>query len=116
MAVTEVLQEIHSPKHVQQIDCLRLMSDLIRFLLTLFVHEKQIDFELLRAMLESSSMIFYLQNNRKTLLTHLIMDHGIWKDIQAWKECIDANIKIKMKESSERMKKRQLAKVNVGQQ
>lgn len=34
------------------------------------------------------------------------MDHGIWKDIQAWKECIDANIKIKMKESSERMKKR----------
>lgn len=69
-------------------------------------------FELLRAMLESSAMIFYLQNNRKTLLTHLIMDHGIWKDIQAWKECIDTNIKIKMKESSERMKKRQLAKAS----
>lgn len=43
------------------------------------------------------------------------MDHGIWKDIQAWKECIDTNIKIKMKESSERMKKRQLAKASVVQ-
>ena len=88
------------------------MADLIRFLLTLFVHEKSVDYELLRAVLESSALIYFLNNNRKTLLTHLIMDHGIWKDIQAWKECIEANIKIKMKESTERMKRRQLLKVN----
>lgn len=90
-------------------DCLNLLSDLIRFLLTLFVHEKQIDYSLLRAMLESSSNLQYVSphTKRKTLLTHFIMDHGLWSDILSWKECIFINISEKMEESSQRIKKRQ---------
>lgn len=89
-------------------DCLNLLSDLIRFLLTLFVHEKEIDYSLLRAMLESSSYLQFTSphTKRKTLLTHFIMDHGIWSDIWAWKECISINIREKMEESSQRIKKR----------
>lgn len=56
-AVTEVLQEIIQPRLIENIDCLNLLSDLIRFLLSLFVHEKSIDYSLLRAMLESSSYL-----------------------------------------------------------
>lgn len=44
------------------------------------------------------------------MLTHFIMDHGIWADVQAWKECIAINIKDKMEESSERTKRRQQQK------
>ena len=39
-AITEVLQDIIQPRPIENMDCLNLLSDLIRFLLTLFVHEK----------------------------------------------------------------------------
>jgi hypothetical protein len=39
VAVTEVLQEITAPKIIHNIDCLKLLSDILRFILTLFVHE-----------------------------------------------------------------------------
>ena len=61
-------------------ECLKLMSEIIKFLLTIFIHEKYIDYEILRVVLESSAMIYYKLNNRKTSLTHFIMDHAIWKD------------------------------------
>jgi hypothetical protein len=38
------------------------------------------------------------------------MDHGIWADVNAWKECIEINIRDKMEESTERAKKRQQLK------
>lgn len=108
-AIIEVLQDIVAPRPIENMDCLNLLSDLIRFILTLFVHENAIDYQLLRAMLESSSYLYHVstQTKRKSLLTHFIMDHGIWADLQAWKECIDINIKDKMEESSERAKRRQ---------
>ena len=34
------------------------------------------------------------------------MDHGIWSDTGAWRECIEATLKYKMKESDIRMKRR----------
>lgn len=39
VAVTEVLQEINAPKIISNIDCLQLISDILRHILTLFVHE-----------------------------------------------------------------------------
>jgi len=39
MALTEILGEITTPKRIDNIECLRLISDIIRFVLTLFVHE-----------------------------------------------------------------------------
>lgn len=58
-AVTEVLQDIMAPRPVDNMDCLNLLSDLVRFILTLFVHENAIDYQLLRAMLESSSYLYH---------------------------------------------------------
>lgn len=108
-ALTGVLEEVMSPRPIENMDCLNLLSDLVRFILTLFVHEKDIDYQLLRAMLESSSYLYYISSvtKRKSLLTHFIMDHGIWADVQAWKQCIFINISDKMKESAERIKRRE---------
>lgn len=107
-AITEVLQDIMAPRQIDDMDCLNLLSDLMRFILTLFVHESSIDYQLLRAMLESSSYLYHVSGltKRKSLLTHFIMDHGIWADLNAWKECITINIKDKMDESTERSRRR----------
>ena len=34
------------------------------------------------------------------------MDHGIWQDTGAWRECIETTLKLKMNESTQRMKRR----------
>ena len=54
IAATEVLQEVQAPKNVKNVDCLKLLSDILRFILTLFIHEKTADFEFLTAMLDSA--------------------------------------------------------------
>lgn len=53
-AITDVFQEITAPRLIGQLDCLNLIADIIRFILTLFVHENKPDFELLGAILDSS--------------------------------------------------------------
>jgi len=107
IAVTEVLNEITSPRQLDNLDCLKFISDILRFLLTLFVHEKKIDFDMMSAILESSQFLYHTQNNRKTFLTQFLHDHGIWSNSMAWKECIELTMKKRMQESSERIKKRQ---------
>lgn len=57
-------------------------------------------------MLESSSFIYFVENNRRTLVTHYIWDHGIWRDIDAWRQCIEVNIQDKMAETKERIQRR----------
>ena len=60
------------------------------------------------AMLDSSSYLYFLSSDkRKTTLAHFMVDHGIWQDINAWKQCIELNIKTKMHESAERLKRRE---------
>lgn len=106
IAMFEVLKEITAPRCVNNIDCLKLISDLLRHILALFVHEQQIDYELMSALLDSSQYLFFLQNNRKIYLTNFIVDHGIWSNVRMWKECIELNIRQKMAESAERLKLR----------
>ena len=59
VAVTEVLQEINAPRIISNIDCLKILSDILRFILTLFVHEQNIDFEFLSAMLDCSHFLYF---------------------------------------------------------
>lgn len=104
IAATEVLQEVQAPKNVKNVDCLKLLSDILRFILTLFIHEKTADFEFLTAMLDSAQNIFFVKNNRKMYLTHFLVDHGIWSNLRVWKACIELNISNKIKEANERLK------------
>jgi len=52
--MTEILSEITSPKRIDNIECLRLIADIIRFVLTLFVHEEDADYRLLAVILDCS--------------------------------------------------------------
>jgi hypothetical protein len=52
--MTEILSEITAPKFIENIECLRLIADILRFVLTLFVHEEGCDFRLLAVILDVS--------------------------------------------------------------
>ena len=114
--MTEILQEITSPKQVQNTEVLRLISDILRFILTLFVHEQDADYRLLAVILESSQQLFFISNKRKQNLTYYLLDHGIWQDTGAWRECIEATMKYKIQEAINRQKRRdQYKKAQQGQ-
>jgi hypothetical protein len=38
-AISEVLKEVTGPRKIKSLDCLKLLSDVLRFVLALFVHE-----------------------------------------------------------------------------
>ena len=52
--IVEILQEINSPKRIDNLECLKLIADILRFVLTLFVHESEADPKLLACILDSS--------------------------------------------------------------
>jgi hypothetical protein len=61
-------------------------------------------------MLDCSHHLHYFQNNRKTYLTVFLVDHGIWNNVRVWKQCIELNVKTKITEANERLKRREQAK------
>jgi len=97
--MTDILSEISAPKRIGNLECLRLIADIIRFVLTLFVHEQDADYRLLAVILDCSQNLYYLNNKRKQNITYYLLDHGIWSDTGAWRECIESTLKFKMAES-----------------
>lgn len=63
--MTEILQEINAPKSIENVECIRLIADILRFVLTLFVHEEGADYRLLSVILDVSQNLFYVNNKRK---------------------------------------------------
>lgn len=107
VVLTEILSEITSPRRINNIECLRLIADILRFVLTLFVHEQDADYRLLAVILDCSQHLYYLNNKRKQSMAYYLLDHGIWSDTGAWRECIEATLRYKMSEQAQRMKKRE---------
>ena len=107
----DTLTEINSPKAILNIDCLRQIADIIKFLLTLFVHEQSNDHRLLYSILESSHHIYFLsQNKRKQFLYSLLEDHGIWHgDAHNWRECILEAVNRKVEEAVKRKQRKEMA-------
>ena len=58
--MTEILQEITAPKSIENVECLRLIADILRFVLTLFVHEEGADYRLLSVILDVSQNMYYV--------------------------------------------------------
>jgi hypothetical protein len=111
--VTEVLHEINTLKPLSNLDCLKQIADVFKFILTLFVHEQSSDYKLLYSILDSSHHIFYLSDRkRKQFLYTLLEEHGIWhgNDGRTWRECILEVVQIKMQD----VQKRKLRKLAAG--
>ena len=76
--LTEVLLEVNAPKKIEDQACMKVISDIIKYVLTLFVHEQVTDYRLLAAILESSSNLYQKLERRKQSLSMFLMEHGIW--------------------------------------
>ena len=96
--VIEILQEINSPKRIDNLECLKLIADILRFVLTLFVHEQEADPKLLACILDCSQNLFYQNKKRKQNISYYLVDHGIWTDTGAWRHCIEQTLKAKIAE------------------
>ena len=57
--MTDLLNEVTGPKKIENEEVIKIISDIIRFVLTLFVHDSFSDHRLLSAILESSALIYY---------------------------------------------------------
>lgn len=84
--VANYLHTIKSTREMQDMAVLRSLSDVIKYQLTVGIHDKLNDFELIDAVLGCSQFIYAIDDvhMKKVLLTHWIKDHGVWQDISKW--------------------------------
>ena len=52
-------------------------------------------------------MYFCKERKRKVYLSALLHDHGIWSDINNWKECIDYMLRLKIEDALRRKKRKE---------
>lgn len=65
---------------------MKTLSDIIKYLITVSIHDKQNDFEIIYSILWCSQNIYVVDEvtMKKTFLTHNVKEHGIWQDISKW--------------------------------
>lgn len=69
--LADILSEVGTTSRlIQNYECLKMVADIIRFVLTLFVHEQFSDFRLLYTILDSSSLIYYLGPKKRKIYLH----------------------------------------------
>lgn len=86
VVVANYLHTIKSPRKLANVNILKSLSEIIKYLITVSIHDKQNDFEVVHAVLGCSQFIYAFDEKtmRKILLTHSIREHGIWQDISKW--------------------------------
>ena len=89
-------------------ECMKLLADILRFVMTLFVHEQLSDYRLLYMVLECCHQIYYTTGKkRKIYLSSLIQDHGIWSDSGNWRDTIENMLNLRMEDANRRRKRRE---------
>ena len=106
--LSDIVSEINQPVELANYECIKLLADVLRFVMTLFVHEQLSDYKLLYMVLESSQLVHYMAaRKRKVYLTSLIADHGIWGDSNNWRDMIEYMIRLKIEDAHRRKKRRE---------
>lgn len=59
LAMTDILAEVNQSRQIHSHECLKLIADILRFILTLFVHEQLSDYRLFYSILECSSFLYF---------------------------------------------------------
>lgn len=99
-------REIVQTRVLESFDCLKLIADILRFILTLFVHEQVNDYRLLYAILETAMQTSVSRDKAtkrpKQSLAVLLFDHGIWSEKTIWTECIEFVINQKLEDFQRR--------------
>lgn len=50
--LTDIISEINQPLELENYECMKLLADILRFVMTLFVHEQLSDYKLLYMILQ----------------------------------------------------------------
>lgn len=78
-SLSDILVEFGKAHEIQNQDCMKMIADILRYTLTIFVHEEVADYKFLYVILEfSQSLYISTTKNRKVYLSSLLYDHGIW--------------------------------------
>jgi len=70
---------------------LKQFSEIIKYLITVSVHDKQNDQEIILSILNSCQLIYAFSDeivSKKSILTNHIKDHGVWQDTSKWTQWI----------------------------
>ena len=86
--VADFLKTLTSPRLIDNPHALKTLGELLKYLLTAYVHEKDENYRVVYAILYSSQMIYCARDGCKVYLTSYLADHGIWQEINIWKICI----------------------------
>lgn len=106
--LADLLMEVNQPLPLENYECMKMIADVLRFAMTLFVHEQFSDFKLLYVIMECSGLIYYTADRkRKVYLSSMLYDHGIWGDMQNWRDCIDYMMKLKIEDAHRRKKRKE---------
>ena len=107
--IVEILNEVGcTTKPIKSYECLKLVGDIIRFILTLSVHEQLCDNRLLYTVMDSAQYIYFVgAKKRKSYLFELLSDHGIWSDFSAWSDTIEFYITGKIDDATARKKRKE---------
>ena len=96
LQLTESLKQIGTPRQVVSLAGLQTLGELIKYLLTAIIHEKDVNFKVIHAILNVSQMLFYQSYEetgktwkfKKVYLTQFVNDHGIWQEENIWKSVL----------------------------
>jgi hypothetical protein len=103
MKITEVLKMVGTPVCVISLQGLQTLGELIKYLLTAIIHEKDVNFKVIYAILNSSQLVYFQQYRseeekveagtakerfKKQYLTQYVNDHGIWQEENIWKSVL----------------------------
>ena len=84
--VAKYLKAFKSPRKLANVSIMKTLSDILKYLITVSIHYKQNDFEVIYSILCCSQFIYTIDETtmRKIFLTNTIKEHGIWQDISKW--------------------------------
>ena len=86
---------IGTARNVVSLEGLQTLGELIKYLLTAIMHEKDVNFKVIYAILNSSQLLYFQSNEeglktqyKKYYLTQFVNDHGIWQEENIWKSVL----------------------------
>ena len=107
--IAELLQEIGTSfRVIKSHEVIKMIGEIVRYLLTLIVHENLKDeHRLLYTIIDSSSQIYFQKPTRRKLyLYQLVQEHGIWSDIKYWKLLLEFSLHLKLYDADRRKRLR----------
>lgn len=118
MRITETLRQVGTARCVVSLRGLQTLGELIKYMLTAIIHEKDVNYRVITAILNVSQLLYFQDDetgasngkrkkvSRKYYLTQYVNDHGIWQEENIWKSVLSKVLNNKFSEAVQKDKER----------